>query len=608
MNAPDLLLDAVGGAAVARPRTDVETMCGWVDTRGREPPLPFRHGQTAAWPAVLRGRHCDVAIDGWFVLDDRLQLGREPAEANAVLRAIEHDLDAFLARIDNGFFNLVVHDRRRRTTRFANDRFGGLPLYLLEEDDRVVYAATHAGLRELSAAPLQHDPVGLAELYWFGYQLGDRTSFRDVARLPAGSAVEIGWDDGRRTTTMQPELPRSTLRFSTPREAADHLHGVMAKVAASLQRDDETYAVKLSAGMDSRFIASAWPAKGLRSYTFAHPSAREAVLSARLAATLGTQHRFVPLRDDLFSALHEPIFERHGIVEWFHQSLVPAMRRDGVAFTLDGLAGDVIVGGLTLKRLQSRWRQSLGLPPDTSKLPKDAAGIGRLLIASIKVGDTGYRPMTPEAHAELDAHWPEIEADMQREVERATRDGDSIEQICATVVYCNRTRRHVSLQGTVCRPAVEALYPFLDRRFVELIGTLPADWVASKRLYLELFRRHYPRVRRVASTYSLLPFAAPPAMHVAGRMLRYALEQAGVAASLALDGRRHPLAMDSMQWRRWLLFEPLLQRGARAALSRCTPFAPEAYDDALARLKRKPLFSGTRFMYTASWLLYFRRG
>lgn len=592
-------------AAAAVPRAGFETLCGRVP-RGTGEPALFKSARSQTWGAVLAGAHCDIAIDGWFVLDGLLLLGRSVAERDRVTADIERDLDALLRRIDNGFFNIVVHDRRTRSTRIANDRFGGLPIYLHDEPGALVFASSVAGLLEMAAAAPPHDPVGLAELYWFGYQLGERTAFRGVQRLAPGSVLEIDWHGGRRTLRSHAEVAIAPAHFATPAEASDHLAATMHDVLASLARDDAVFAAKLSAGMDSRFIAAAWPQRGLRSYTFGHPASKEVGLAAELAAALGSAHTTVPLQGDFFSTLHAPLFARQGIVEWFHQALVPAMQRDGVDLVLDGLAGDVLVGGLTLKRSQSRWRQALGMKPDLRKLPSSPEGIARYLIDACRVPDAGYRPMTRDAIGAVNAHWDAIAHDMVGEVERARRRcGGTLERVCSEVIFNNRTRRHVSLQGTVCRPEVETLYPFLDRRFIALMGAFPSAWIASKRLYVELFSRHYPQVQRVPSTYSMLPFTASTASHLRGRVLRYALERLGGGVTRCSAGRFNPWVADSMQWWRWLAFEPSLQGGALGYLRRSSAFDAGPYRRSLVALKRGAAFSGTRFMYTASYLSYF---
>ena len=583
-----------------------ETLCGRVPIGGGTPSL-YTSERAKTWGTVLHGEHCDIAIDGHFVLDGKLILGRSEAERRAVAADVERDLPGFLRRIDNGFFNLVVHDRRSRTTSFANDCFGGLPLYLRFNANEVVFASSHDGLRELCDTPLAHDPVGLAELYWFGYQLGERTAFRGVECLPRGSVLSIAWDDGRRQVSAYDGVTSAPITFGSPQQASDHLFETMRAAAAALYRDDAVYGVKLSGGMDSRFVCAAWPDRRLRTYTFGFPRSREIAAAARLSAALGLRNTAVPVSGDFFSALHPPIFGRHGIVEWFHQALVPAMQCDGIELVLDGLAGDVVVGGLTLKRSQSRWRQALGLAPDGRSFPSTPDALASYLVDINKVGDGGYRPLTGDALQAVNAHWDDIHADMLAEVKRASLATSSPEHLCTEVIFRNRTRRHISLQGTVCRPEVETIYPLLDRRFLALMGQLPPEWVASKRLYIELYSRHYEHIRRAPSTFSLLPFTVAPSWHFAGRVLRYLLERAGTAVSWRTHGRVNPWVSDGIQWHRWLAFEPALQRAAHAWLQSSSAFDEEAYWRSLAALQQRPGFSGTRFMFTASYCAYFQR-
>ena len=587
------------------PEASFETLCGRVPIGGGAPSL-YTSARAKTWGAVLGGEHCDIAIDGHFVLDGKLVLGRSETERRAVAGELERDLSGFLRRIDNGFFNIVIHDRRRRTTYVANDRFGGLPLYLHRRAQEWVFASSYAGLRELCGTALEHDLIGLAELYWFGYQFGERTAFRGVELLPRGTVLSLRWDDGHRASTTYDAQAASSITFADPRQASDHLFETMREAASALYRDDVVYGAKLSGGMDSRFICAAWPDRRLRTYTFGYPGSREITAARRVSSALGMRHTVVPLQGDFFSALHPPIFGRHGIVEWFHQALVPAMQRDGVELVLDGLAGDVVVGGLTLKRSQSRWRQALGLAPDARSFPSSPEGIAEYLVALNKVADGGYGPLTGDAREAVNAQWDGILSDMVAEVKRASLSATMPEHLCAEVIFRTRTRRHISLQGTVCRPEVETIYPLLDRRFLALMGRFPPQWVASKRLYLELYSRHYEHIRRAPSTFSLLPFTVAPSWHFAGRVVRYMLERLGTTVSFRSGGRVNPWVSDGVQWHRWLAFEPALQQAVGAYLRPSPVFDENQYWRSLAALKRGPSFSGTRFMLTASYCSYFR--
>lgn len=572
---------------------------------GQEPVLR-RAPQLATWPTLIRAGSLQIAIDGHFVRADRLHLGRTAEECQAVGELIRADLREFLANVQNGFFNLIVNDYERRETRICNDQFGALPLYIVREPGRLVFASTYAGLREQGLTDLRPDPVGTAQLYWFGYQLGNRTALSNVQLLPPGSEWTIGWADGRvqARKTIAPATCQPS--FSTIGELAEHVVATMRSVAKRLHCDDVGVGIKVSGGMDSRLICGTWPDDAVRTYTYGYPGSAEVRIARRLAQSLGMPHTFIPIEGDFFTRLHAPLFQLHGITEFFHQAALPAMLNDGVQVVLDGLAGDVVLGGLTLKPAVARWRQALGLAPGAQEVPVSDEAMAEYIFRHIRVADEHYRPLVVEAQRELRSAWDDILQDLVLEVRQAKSGFRSFAQIYGDVILRNRTRRYISLQGTLCRPQVEAVYPFMDRDFLALRGAIPVEWAANKRLYIEVYSRHLPAIRRVPSLFSLMPFTAPQAMHYPGRVVRYGAEQAGLKISYGTRNRAHPWAANGVQWARWLAFNEAFRDGAHRFMRPSTVFDESAFERDTRDLARGPNLSATRFMLTASYCGHFR--
>lgn len=575
---------------------------------GGSPTLDKLEG-APTWPGVLRAGPCTIALDGWFVLDGRLRLGRTAEERRTIAAAIVDDLEGFLARVENGLFNIVVHDRARAETRFASDRFGALPLYLLRNPGELVFASTYAGLKALSRRPLLPDPVGIAELYWFGYPLGDRTSWLGVRQMPAATVVRVRWADGvERHSRVSDELPEPRLPAS-PSALAAEIVGAMSTAAQRLHRPDARYGAKVSAGMDSRLILATWPDSHVRTYTHGFAGSAEMRLAGQLASALGMPHTRVPIEGDFFTRLQLPLFEDYGLAEFFHRASLERQRADGVQLVLDGLAGDVVLGGLALKRGTSLVRQALGIAPPQRRVDESDEEVAQQILPRIRVPDAQYRPITAEAVRQLESCWAAIRADIMEEVRQVRRQAQGgtpdAHTLHAHVLFRNRTRRYISLQGTSCRPDVETLYPFLDRDVLCWLGRIPAEWAANKRLYVEIYRHFLPAVRNTPGLFSLLPYSLPRPVHYAGRMVRYGLERAGMRLSLASGGRLNWWAADSIQWRRWIAFGGELRAALREFMRPASVFDVAAFDRSYAR-SGAPAISGTRLMLTATYCGYFR--
>jgi hypothetical protein len=240
-------------------------------------------------------------------------------------------------------------------------------------------------------------------------------------------------------------------------------------------------------------------------------------------------------------------------------------------------------------------------------MPASDEAIADYILRQIRVGDGSYRPLTRSAGMQLEAAWDSVRSDMAKEVQQARQGAKSFEQLYTEVMFRNRTRRYISLQGTLCRPRVETLYPFLDRDFLSLRGRIPVEWISGKRLYVEIFSHFLPAIRSVPGLMSLLPFTASPPLHHAGRLVRYGRERAGLHLSHWTQGRINPWAANGVQWARWLAFNDAFREGARAFMSPSAAFDEAAWRQCVGPAVRNMRLTGTRFMLTASYCGYFRK-
>jgi len=145
------------------PLPDLATSLSGCIEFGHTPRLRLSSVPAATWPTLVRSGSLEIAIDGHFVAEDRLFLGKTPQEGERVAAWVRADLPGFLQRIQNGYFNMIVNDHERGETHFCNDSFGGLPLYIAQQPDRIVFASTYAGLRDQGLTEQKLDP----ESYWW---------------------------------------------------------------------------------------------------------------------------------------------------------------------------------------------------------------------------------------------------------------------------------------------------------------------------------------------------------------------------------------------------------------------------------------------------------
>jgi hypothetical protein len=382
-----------------------------------------------------------------------------------------------------------------------------------------------------------------------------------------------------------------------------YLIGARPTPCRRLYSPERRYGVKLSGGMDSRLIAGCWQDPGLRAFTFTAPETIESRITQRLARALAIPLDVVTVEGDFFSSLHAPFFPRQAIAEFFHQALTPKMQESGIDCALDGIAGDVLFGGLALKRkgsLGATLRNVFGMAgPSLGNVSNEAAA--EIIFSQIRVPDATLPVIRDDAMQAINALKADALDDIAREFPNC-EPGQPFDRRYIRFAIRNRMRRDVALQGAICRPEVETIYPFLDRDVQAVAARISSVQAAGKKFYRQLYRAQLPRIAGVPLDDSLLPPGAPNGVHVFTRILRYGLETTSFRASLMLKKNLRFGRVNSVQWPRWIAFDRAFIAGARRFMQQSPDFDAERFDAALEQVRRGVPVSGTRVMLTASFL------
>jgi asparagine synthase (glutamine-hydrolysing) len=170
----------------------------------------------------------------------------------------------------NGRFHGLLVDRSRGSATLFNDRYGMHRLYYHEGKDAFYFGAEAKAILAVRPELRQLDPRGLGEFVACGCVLEDRSLFRDVHVLPAGSA----WTFRRGGAVARK-------RYFLPREwedqgildADEYHHTLRDTFSGNLGRyfrSHERVAMSLTGGLDTRMVM-AWHRGGpgsLPCYTF----------------------------------------------------------------------------------------------------------------------------------------------------------------------------------------------------------------------------------------------------------------------------------------------------------------------------------------------------
>ncbi len=157
----------------------------------------------------------------------------------------------------NGLFHGIVADRVRGIATLFNDRYGMHRLCYHQSSDSFYFAAEAKAI--LAALPelREPDPRSIGEFVACSCVLGDRTIFKDIQVLPAGSAWVF------RNGTIEKKaryFQTSEWEQQTPLDSESHYHELRRTFSKGLPlyfSDDERVGMTLTGGFDTRMIM-AW--------------------------------------------------------------------------------------------------------------------------------------------------------------------------------------------------------------------------------------------------------------------------------------------------------------------------------------------------------------
>ena len=281
------------------------------------------------------------------------------SDTEVVLRLYARDGEGSLQRL-NGMFAFAIFDASKKTLFCARDHAGIKPLYWFQKDGRFAAASELKALLAFPFVPRELDRDSLSHYMSLMYVPGEASILRDVQRLPAGHCLT--YDLEARKVSVRRWYVRS---FEPLRGVArgEWRERVRAELEAAVKRwtlSDVPLACSLSGGLDSSAIVGVLAAGGKAPETFSvgfsgagEEAWNELPLARKVAQKWGTRHHELvldpeALLDDLLRmvwALDEPY--GGGLPSW----LVFKEMSRSVKVGLTGTGGDELFGNY------GKWRE-----------------------------------------------------------------------------------------------------------------------------------------------------------------------------------------------------------------------------------------------------------
>jgi asparagine synthase (glutamine-hydrolysing) len=368
----------------------------------------------------------------------------------------------------------------------STDRYGTYPCYYSLGPNTLRVSPSIPRLLA-DGAPVTLDDEALAVFFRLGFFLDDRTPFRAIRAVPAGA--RLTWRNGQFTLSAGGVLLQP--KASVTRSAALDGYIDLFREAMRKRPPADRSVVPLSGGRDSRHILLALRdsgATGIECVSYHHypPRSNDDVeIAASACARLGFPHILLHQGEPRFRAELRKNTLTSFCTDEHAQSLVLAdFVRDRADTLYDGIAGDVLSGGLNL----TPERVDLFARGDVEVLARHLLQGDRQVV---RLGGRAEaviaRLLTAAAYRRFgfDRAVASVAAELARHVNAPNPVG--------SFFFWNRTRREIALCPYAMVNGVRRVYaPFLDHRVFDLLASLPADWLLDHRFHDEAIARAYP--------------------------------------------------------------------------------------------------------------------
>jgi len=414
----------------------------------------------------------------------------------------------------NGQWAFAIWDTEERKLFLSRDRLGVRPLFYTQTRDSFLFASEIKALLTCPEVSREVDPRGMDQIFTFWVTLPPRTVFKNIFQLPPGHSLTVKHHAIRVWPYWSiPYRSDEDGEHGNEREVAEELLHTLQDATRIRLRSDVPVGAYLSGGLDSTVttaLVRRLASNGLRSFsiTFEESEFDESSYQREASSFLGTQHSNVSCSHSdmaqvfpqVIQHTEQPILQTAPVPMFLLSGLV---RENGFKVVLTGEGADEMLGGYDIfkeakirrfwvRNLDSKWRPLLlkrlyPYLPDFQRQP--AASLKHFFrVTGEDLGSPFFSHLprwaltarlkllfSPDFRAEIGEY--DAMAELESSLPPAFRSwphftqGEYLETKNLLSGYL------LSSQGDRMAMAhsVEARYPFLDYRILELAAKLPVN-------------------------------------------------------------------------------------------------------------------------------------
>ncbi len=158
----------------------------------------------------------------------------------------------------NGMFAFAIWDTQRKELFIARDRYGIKPVYYTLADGVLLFGSENKAIRAHPNYRAELDREGLVEYFTFQNFFTDKTLFRDIRLLPAGSSLTVSLGQSQLAAPVQywDYDFREPQQIGDEREYLEELDRLFVQAVNRQLISDVDVGSYLSGGMDSGSITA----------------------------------------------------------------------------------------------------------------------------------------------------------------------------------------------------------------------------------------------------------------------------------------------------------------------------------------------------------------
>lgn len=355
----------------------------------------------------------------------------------------------------DGYFTLVLVDKKKSELYLVTDRYGLWPLYMYRVDNNIRSWSTLLGRITECDSKLDIDKDAICSFLNHSHFLGNNTLYKNVSRVEPSKIIRIN-QNGNIINECQywtwSEIKPRELSFD---EAVDELYIHFINAVESHLESGKKYCLTLSGGLDSRALLAAACRIGKYDITclsFGYPESQDVKIASEVCKALNVTHQ-VSIIDsgNWYKEREKGVFNTSGMYSFLHMHGLNPIDEIAEISTqvVNGYLGDLVLGGGYLDK-------------------KDGRFLSAKELAQKKYGKFSKNIDFNNEFVKFDSSDP--------------------------FFILHRGVRFTSMGSDIVNDRVVNVKPFMDNKLLEFVYSLDSEYRYNGKLYHSMLLKYFPDV------------------------------------------------------------------------------------------------------------------